>query len=307
MRARLAFLVLACAATAGCARERWPDPPPNDQAQYQKDHEAWREEQAKGVPSILQIAGIWSLEEGDTAFGADGAVPIVLPAAHFPPRAGVFRRAGGTVTVVPAPGATLRLSDGSLLKEARQTDGVSSGPIQLQVLDEGNDRHWVMAIDTAHPALANPPVIESYPPDQRWRVAARFDAFPKPRPVRVPDVRGGFADFAATGELVFHVPVPGSEQQEMRLTAFGEEGSDELFVMFKDRTNGSTTYQGYRILSPKAVKAGEFTVLDFNFAMNPPCAYSKFTTCPLPPPENRVPVAVEAGLKRLPSAQGFVP
>jgi len=53
------------------------------------------------------------------------------------------------------------------------------------------------------------------------------------------------------------------------------------------------------------VKGGEFTVLDFNMAMNPPCAYSPYTTCPLPPPENRLDVAVEAGLKRLPSVQGF--
>ncbi len=71
----------------------------------------------------------------------------------------------------------------------------------------------------------------------------------------------------------------------------------------KDRTNGSTTYGGYRVVKPQAVEDGGWTVVDFNFASNPPCAYSTFTTCPLPPPENRLPVAVEAGLKQLPSVR----
>jgi uncharacterized protein len=107
-------------------------------------------------------------------------------------------------------------------------------------------------------------------------------------------------DFMSVGELVFRI-----REQEMRLTAFGEDDSGELFVMFKDPTNESTTYRGYRILLPKVVKDGEWTVMDFNFAMNPPCAYSRFTTCPLPPPENKLPVAIEAGLKRLPLVTGY--
>jgi uncharacterized protein len=91
------------------------------------------------------------------------------------------------------------------------------------------------------------------------------------------------------------------------LTAFGEPGGGEFFVMFKDPTNQTTTYGGYRILTPGVVNGGEWTVIDFNFAFNPPCAYSRYTLCPLPPPENTLPVAVEAGLKRLPSAQGYSP
>ena len=107
-------------------------------------------------------------------------------------------------------------------------------------------------------------------------------------------------EFTAVGALFFTL-----QGQPMQLTAFGEPDSPEYFVMFKDPTNESTTYRGYRIVSPKVVDADKWTVLDFNFAMNPPCAYSPYTTCPLPPPENRLPVAVEAGLKRLPSAQGI--
>jgi uncharacterized protein (DUF1684 family) len=102
--------------------------------------------------------------------------------------------------------------------------------------------------------------------------------------------------FLALGQLVFRL-----NEQEQRLTAFGEPGGGEFFVMFKDPTNQTTTFAGYRILTPAVVDNGEWTVLDFNFAFNPPCAYSSFTLCPLPPPENRVSVPVEAGLKRLAS------
>ena len=86
-----------------------------------------------------------------------------------------------------------------------------------------------------------------------------------------------------------------------------EPGGGEFFVMFKDATNATTTYSGYRILTPAVVNGGEWTVLDFNLAFNPPCAYSRFTLCPLPPSENRLPTAIEAGLKRLPSPQGYSP
>jgi hypothetical protein len=75
-------------------------------------------------------------------------------------------------------------------------------------------------------------------------------------------------------------------------------------MMFKDLTNSTTTY-GSRIMTTSAVANGQFTVLDFNLARNPPCAYSPYTTCPLPPAENRLAVAVEAGEKRFPLHQGF--
>jgi uncharacterized protein (DUF1684 family) len=300
MRHGCSSAILAVAILAGCARDRWPEPPPVDAAEYQKQHESWQAEERAGLSQVLPISGIWPLADGDTLFGAERTLPIVLPAAHFTARAGTFRRAGDAVTVIPATPSSLTLDDGTTLDTPKDVDAVNGGPIRLQVVDAGDDRRWAMAVDTAHPAIANPPAIESYPLDPRWRVAARFDAFDRPKPVRVPDVRGGFMEFTAIGELRFRF-----DNQEMRLTAFGDGESPEFFVMFKDPTNQSTTYNGYRIVAPPVVKDGDWTVLDFNFAVNPPCAYSKYTTCPLPPPENRLPVAIEAGLKRLPGANGY--
>ena len=85
---------------------------------------------------------------------------------------------------------------------------------------------------------------------------------------------------------------------------FKDADRGQFYMMFKDATNSTATY-GSRLLHSRAVANGQFTVLDFNLAGNPPCAYSAYTTCPLPPRENRLAVAIEAGEKRFPTGQGF--
>jgi uncharacterized protein (DUF1684 family) len=300
---RLVLLASLAGLLAGCARNTWPDPPVIDRAKYEAEHASWRKEQQSLVGEVLPIVGIWPLQEGDTPFGADESLPIVLPPSAGAARLGIFRRSGATVTVVPATGARLRLPDGTSVTQPMEVDGdLRIGSLVLSISEAGDDRRWITARDESHPAIVNPPAIEVYPLDARWRVAARLDAFEAPKPVRVPDVRGGSMSFLALGQLVFRL-----NDREQRLTAFGEPGGGQFFVMFKDPTNLTTTYSGYRIITPEVVGDGQWTIVDFNFALNPPCAYSRFTLCPLPPAENQLPVSVEAGLKRLPSVRGYSP
>jgi uncharacterized protein (DUF1684 family) len=300
---RCALLVVIAALAAGCSRQAWPPPPAVEKAQYEAAYRAWRESQQGLVSDVLSIVGVWPLEEGETAFGSEPELPIALPLSGAPVRSGVFRREGNTVTVVPIPGSSLRLPDGRAVQEPMTVEeDVWIDSLALYVVDAGDERRWVTARDLKHPSITASPAIETYPVDARWRLSARFDAFESPKPVQVADVRGGSMNFLSLGQLVFRF-----NNQEHRLIAFGEPGGGEFFVMFKDPTNFTTTYQGYRIVTPPVVNGGEFTVLDFNFAFNPPCAYSRYTLCPLPPPANRLTVAVEAGLKRLPAAQGYSP
>lgn len=297
------FALVIGALIAACGSERWPSPPVVEQTKYQEDYRAWREAQQSLVSDVLSIVGVWPLEQGETPFGSDAALPIVLPLSGQPNRAGVFRRDGAMISVVPSPDSALRLADGRAVREAMTLEqDVWIGSLLLYVADAGDDRRWLTARDMKHSAITNPPAIDAYPLDAKWRVSARFDAFQSPKPVQVSDVRGGAMNFLALGQLVFRL-----NEQEHRLTAFGEPGGGEFFVMFKDPTNLSTTFGGYRILTPAVVNGGEWTVLDFNFAFNPPCAYSRYTLCPLPPPENKLPVAIEAGLKRLPAVLGYSP
>jgi uncharacterized protein len=299
---RCAVFIVAILA-AGCGRDSWPNPAAVERAKYESDYRAWQQMQRGLVSDVLSIVGVWPLPEGETAFGSDASLPIVLPLSGEPGRAGAFRREGTAITVVPAPDSALRLADGRPVRETMSIDQeIWIDSLALSVADAGDERRWITARDMKHPAIGGPPALETYPLDTRWRVSARFDAYASPKPVQVPDVRGGSMRFLSLGQLVFRL-----NGQEHRLTAFGEPGGGDFFVMFKDSTNESSTYSGYRIVTPAVVNGGEWTVIDFNFAFNPPCAYSKYTLCPLPPQENKLPVAVEAGLKRLPSAEGYAP
>lgn len=285
---------------AGCGGGEWPSPPPIDAATYRAEHEKFLARERAYLSEVLPVTGIWPLEEGETSFGADESLPIPLRAEGVPLRAGTFRRAGDRVTVTPAGNFALGLEDGSQIHGETEAETILAGPFRLEVTDVGDDRRWVRAIDTTHPAITAPPEVQSFPLDEKWRVAARFDKFEAPERVRVSDVRGGSMEFTAVGQLVFRL-----NGEELRLIAIGFDGQDRFAVWFKDQTNGVTTYRGYRTVRPEVVDDGEWTVMDFNFAYNPPCAYSSFTTCPLPPPQNRLPVAIEAGLKNLPSVEGY--
>lgn len=123
-----------------------------------------------------------------------------------------------------------------------------------------------------------------YPPDERWAIPARFEAYDAPRPTP-----GGAQDEIAVGEVVFvHAGA------EHRLVAWGEDDGS-LWILFRDATSGRTTYPANRQLYTQPPAADGSVLLDFNRALNMPCAYTDFATCPVVPAANTLPFAVEAG------------
>ena len=297
---KYAIGVMLLCLCVSCSRQQWPQPPAVDQTQYQQQYQSWLAEQQNTARESSIIVGIWPLQDGETAFGSDPSLPIVLPASA-PRRAGVFRRAGETLTVSPAPGVTLLGDDGTAVAPSSEVPyEMTLGSLRMSAIPMPDGRQFVSASDEAHPMLKDFPKVQTYPVEQRWRVAARFDAFEQPKMIKIADVRGGTMDFPAVGRLTFRIG-----DQEQTLTAFHFPDSPAFFVLFKDATNATTTY-GFRMFDAPVVKNREWTVIDFNVARNPPCAYSPFTTCPLPPAENRLAVAIEAGEKRFPTGRGFV-
>jgi len=139
----------------------------------------------------------------------------------------------------------------------------------------------------------------AYPPHPRWRVTGRYAPFDAPRPTTVGAAVDGLEHvYDAPGRIEFELA-----GRPFALTAFPGHGPGELMVLFTDATSGVTTYAANRSLrvTPDADGA---VVLDFNRATNLPCAYTDLATCPLPPAENRLPIAVEAG-ERTPSERGI--
>ncbi|WP_150953845.1 DUF1684 domain-containing protein [Microbacterium testaceum] len=133
----------------------------------------------------------------------------------------------------------------------------------------------------------------AYPADPNWRVDARFEAYPQQRSYEVGAAVDGLTHvYDAPGQLVFE-----RDGIPHRLVAFPGHRPGDLLVLFTDATSGVTTYAANRSVTVPAPDADGRTVIDFTRATNLPCAYTDFATCPLPPAENRLPFAVEAGEK----------
>jgi uncharacterized protein len=133
----------------------------------------------------------------------------------------------------------------------------------------------------------------AYPPDPRWRVAGRFVPFDQPRPTTVAAAVEGLQHvYEAPGSIAFEL-----DSHELSLTVFPGHKPGGFLALFTDQTSGITTYGAVRSLSVEAPEIDGSVSLDFNQAVNLPCAYTDLATCPLPPSENRLPVAIEAGEK----------
>ena len=153
--------------------------------------------------------------------------------------------------------------------------------------------------DVVRPRHPDAPVLLAYAgtpahgPDPRWRVTGRYLPFEQPRPSTVGAVVEGLQHvYDAPGRIEFSLG-----EQPLSLTAFNGTTEGSLFVLFTDATSGVTTYAANRSLQVAAPDADGQVTLDFNRATNLPCAYTEFATCPLPPAENRLPIAIEAGEK----------
>lgn len=139
----------------------------------------------------------------------------------------------------------------------------------------------------------------TYAPEDRWVIPGLFEPFAEPREVTVGSVAEGLEHvYAAPGEVVFE-----HDGAEHRLIAFDGRTPGSLLVLFLDATSGVTTYAANRSLAVAAPTADGAVVLDFTRAVNLPCAYTDFATCPLPPAGNRLPFAVTAG-ERIPVERG---
>ena len=132
--------------------------------------------------------------------------------------------------------------------------------------------------------------LEYFPAREEYRVIARF--VPEPRKIPIANIIGQTEPEDSPGYAVFQL-----HGRQFRLTpVYDDPGSKDLFFMFKDETSGKETYGAGRFLDTDPPKDGR-VVLDFNKAYNPPCAFTPYATCPLPPKENRLPVRIEAGEK----------
>lgn len=265
---------------------------------------AWQERRLTRLQADdgwLTLVGLGWLKEGANTAGSDGKAAVVFPEGA-PKDVGTFTRSGSKVTFQPAAGVTVTRDGKAFSGGPVQTDEegrakpdiLQVGRLRFQLIARG-DRIGVRIKDPEARARKEFKGIPMYPAAERWRIAARWEPTEPPAEIAVPNVLGEVERSPSPGTAVFSV-----DGKEYRLTPVLEVGSTDLFFVFADETNRTETYGAGRFLYADPAKDGT-VILDFNRAYNPPCAFSAFATCPLPPKQNRLKLRVDAGEKRLPS------
>ena len=269
---------------------------------YLAEIEAWRRQRyarLREPMSWLTLAGLEWLSEGVNRLGSGADADVRLPAG--PAAAGVLARDGSQVVArTGQDGALIHAGrparELTLLSDADAPPGerptlLEVGALRMCVIRRG-DRIGLRIWDTDSPMRRKFAGIPHYPVDPAWRVVGRFV---RPRPgetVAVPDVLGDTGDQPVLGTVV--LDLAGGELSIKAVE--GDEGRP--WLIFADDTNRDETYGAGRFLYVDPPAADGTVVVDFNRAYNPPCVFSPYATCPLPPAENRLPIRVEAGEKR---------
>ena len=260
--------------------------PDRDDADWRRWQAARRAELA-APDSWLGLVGLHWLDAGDNAVGSAADCVVRLP--RGPARLGVLQVVGSAVAWIPA-------DPGEPPAQDVRTDAEKEPSVlwydRMQFFVIVRDGRLAVRVRDLDWALQRPFAgLDYFPFRSEWVVHARWETLDTPLSVEVPTMTGDMRAVTVGQRAIFSLM-----GQAMALLPL-EVGAERISFVFRDLTGGSETYGGGRFLHAKPPVGGR-VILDFNRAFNPPCAFSPFATCPLPPPENWLAVAVRAGEKR---------
>jgi hypothetical protein len=264
---------------------------------YQKQIDDWH---AKRINSLkadngwLNLVGLYWLDDGSNSFGSSKQNKIVFPQGAIEEVAGYFVRSGNSVKLIANETAHIKVNnepakEALIFTDSAEAPVVSSGDLRWTIIKRG-DKIGVRLRNLKSATAINFKGVPRFSVDSSWRIAATLQPAGNGANILITNVLGQTNAQKSPGKLVF--TFNGSKYSLDAL----EEGN-ELFIIFADVTSGNTTYPSGRFLSAKKPDADGHTVVDFNKAYNPPCAFTDYATCPLPPKQNDLPFAVTAGEK----------
>jgi len=270
---------------------------------------AWRAEQTKNLQTPngwLTVIGLDWLKPGENSFGSAESNAQVIK-AQTAPTLGVIKLDGDSLQLLPPAGGYPKtlLVDGAAPAKVQalsaDTSGhpskITNGSVTITIIHRG-DRYGLRIKDSKAAARAQFHGLKWYAPNEAYRVTAKWIPYSPAHKVAIPTILGtdvmsdvpGVAEFTLDGKTY-------------RLEPILESADDkDLFFILRDTTSKTETYGAGRFLYTPLpdhglTQPGE-VVLDFNRAENPPCAYTPYATCPLPPPQNRLPIPIPAGQQR---------
>jgi hypothetical protein len=269
-------------------------------AAYVKAVDAWhadRETRLAAEDGWLSLVGLDWLQPGENTLGTAPGSTVLLPAGTAPAQAGTFTVEGGMVRVRLLAGSGILVNGQAVETATLKTDAdgkpdvLRAGRITFYVIRRG-DRLGLRLKDPDAPARKSFHGVARFPVDPTWRVEADFLPYATPQTRAIPTVLGTSEPMTAPGLLRFKL-----KGRRFTLEPLIEDPAHpELFLIFRDASSGKETYPAGRFLYAAMPKEGK-VILDFNRAYNPPCAFSHFATCPLPPKQNDLAIPILAGEK----------
>jgi hypothetical protein len=261
---------------------------------YQREVEQWRVEHQRKLAADdgwLTVVGLDWLKEGENRVGADATSEVALPTGSAPQRVATISLHKGKAVLHPATGVPLTLNGKPATETALREDDDVFGinRVKFYLIQRG-DRAGIRIKDNDSAARKHFQGLSWYPVDPAWRIQAKYTAWPSPHSLSFHNTIGQEEHEPSPGYVEFQ-----KDGQEYRLEPMLDDG--ELFFVIRDQTSGKSTYGASRFLYAEPPKNG-VVWLDFNKAENPPCAFTAYATCPLPPPQNRLALSITAGEKK---------
>jgi uncharacterized protein (DUF1684 family) len=267
---------------------------------YRKSVDAWHADRVARLAAEdgwLSLIGRDWLNPGENTLGSAPGSRVLLPDWAAPAKAGLFILESMAVRFRPFPGSGILLngkpaSETVLRSDVDGTpDVLQVGRVQFYVIRRGS-QFGVRLKDPEAPARKAFHGVPRYPVDPAWRVEAEFTPYPTPQTRSIATVLGTTTPMTTPGLLRFKVG-----GRDITLEPMVEDPEHpELFLIFKDATSAKGTYPAGRFLYADMPRNGK-VVLDFNRAINPPCAFTIYATCPLPPKQNQLDIDIPAGEK----------
>jgi uncharacterized protein (DUF1684 family) len=273
---------------------------------YVKSVQDWRDRSEKSLRKDngwLTLAGRYVMKSGVNTFGTGEGNDIVFPPGLGPAKMGTVTVEPGKVFVQLEPGLLMEKDGVTMTDKIMDTkvegdrDWVSMGRAAFHMI-ERDGRYILRLADNQSDVRRKFQARVWYPVNEKYRVAAKFVPYDPPRKAAIVNVLDEVSDEPIPGYVEFKL-----DGKPQRLDVVGDD--EGLFFILKDNTAGKTTYGSGRFLYvEKKPEPRKTFMLDLNRAYNPPCAFSEFTTCPLPPKQNILKVRIDAGEKYPPRKLG---
>jgi uncharacterized protein (DUF1684 family) len=270
----------------------------NEYIQSINDWHAKRAAYLKQPDGWLNLEGLFWFNKGVNSFGSDPASSAHYSNSSFPAKLGSFIYEGDSVLWQNSPNKAITINGKLYSGQTPITVFNAAGTAASMdwshfnwVVIKREDKTGIRFRNYKAPLLKTFKGLDYYPVQSKWRIKAKLEK-PVQDFIMISNILGQTTAQKTAGKLHFKI-----DGVEYTLDAINE-GGNSLFVAFADATSGKQTYVSGRFIDVEMPDAAGYTFIDFNKAYNPPCAFTAFATCPLPPAQNRLSIAITAGEKK---------